>query len=102
MAAGDAQGIPACAAAVAVDKYGDVVEMHQLYAGSPHMAAAGGNSTGGGITLPPASPTPTIPGSTGRLPPANPSNTIYTAVRMSLVAEGCPVWNGSGWETNTE
>jgi len=104
VAAADAQGIPACAAAVAVDKYGDVVELRQLYAGSSNMAAspAGGNGTGGGTTpiIPPVSPVvPIIPG--GGLPTTNSSNTIFASVRMSLGAVGCPIWNGTGFGTDT-
>jgi hypothetical protein len=121
--AGDAQGVPACAAAVATDKFGDTVELRQLFVGSSNMATspAGANctggSSGGGIvptpavspilpsispTVPPISPTPTTPGGGGGLAPANPSNTILSSVRMNVKAVSCPMWNGTAFGTDTK
>lgn len=118
VAAGDAQGVPACATVAMLDKYGDVVELRQLYLGSSNMAATpGGNCT----TPPPLSPTPPLvppsptpvgpspapvspppitPGG-GGLPPANASNTIYTSIRMNIGGTPCSLWNGTGWQTST-
>lgn len=97
VAAGDSLGIPVCAAVVALDGDGDVVEMRQVYPGSSAFNSSGGE--GGNATAPPAPPTPPVgTNQTGiSMAPANPSNWILASARMNLKAVACPAYNGTAW-----
>ena len=101
VAAGDSLGVPVCAAVVALDGDGDVVELRQVYAGSSAFNSTGG-SGGGGTTPPTPTPTPpTPPAQTNQtgvsVAPANPANFILAAARMNLKAVSCPAYNGTAW-----